>query len=107
MYLYLLIEFHYLQAAEMLLFNHKMSAKEALDCGFVNYLYKPEEIQSKVWDKIIEVSQLPPHSVSLSKKFLKGVWQDELLKTNKAEMDGLTEIWSARLKESKSGTSKL
>lgn len=89
----------YLQAAEMLLFNHKMSAKEALDWGFVNYLYKPEEIQSKVWDKIKEVSKLPTNSVSLSKKLLRGALQDELLSANKAEIHSLTEIWAAALKE--------
>lgn len=86
-----------------------MSAQEALDWGFVNYLYKPEEVQSKVWDKITEVSQLPTTSLYLSKKLLKGVLQDELLSVNRAELNSLTEIWTAAaLKSSdKSGRSKL
>ncbi|KAJ2944393.1 hypothetical protein O0L34_g18403 [Tuta absoluta] len=83
------------KAAEMLLFNHKMSAQEALDCGFVNYLYKPEEIQSKVWDKIIEVSQLPTESVINTRNLIKRNHMDDLLKANEMEIEELQKIWTS------------
>lgn len=82
------------QATEMLLCNHKMSAKEALDCGFINYIYKPEDLQSKVWNKIVEVSKLPRTSVLATKKLLRGNIQTDLLKANEAEMEELSAIWT-------------
>lgn len=82
----------------MLLYNHKMSAREALDCGFVNYVYKPEELQSKVWDKILEVSKLPLVSVSLTKKMLRSSLQDQLLMANDKEIEALHKVWNVGLK---------
>lgn len=83
------------KAAEMLMYNHKMSAEEALNCGFVNYIYKPEEIQSKVWDKILEVSKLSLHSLSTTKKLMRKVIQDDLVKANERETEELNKIWSS------------
>lgn len=82
----------YFQAAEMLLYSHKMSAKEALECGFVNDLYKPEEIQSKVWDKIVEISKLSQDSITKSKKLMRRTIQDELLRTNEIEIEELNNL---------------
>ncbi|KOB78043.1 Crotonobetainyl-CoA-hydratase [Operophtera brumata] len=67
---------------------------------FPRLIGERKEIQSEVWDKIAEVSKLPTHSVSLSKKLLKGVLQDELLSANKTEIHALTEIWKVGLNES-------
>lgn len=73
----------------MLLFNHKMTAQEALEYGFVNYLYKPEELQSKVWNKIVEVSQFPQESVAITRSLMKRNLTDDLLKTNEMEIQEL------------------
>lgn len=83
------------QATEMLLYNHKMSAKEALECGFVNYLYKPEELQSKVWDKIEEVSQLPQRSITASKNLLRRTFQNDLKIANELELEALHRVWAS------------
>lgn len=77
----------------MLLFNHKMSAQEALECGFVNYLFKPGELQT-VWDKIIEVSKLPQHSIAASKRLMRTNVENLLLRNNK-EIEELHKIWSS------------
>lgn len=82
------------KAAEMLLCSHKMSAKEALDCGFVNYIYKADDIQSEVWNKIDEVSKLPQQSVLVTKRLLRNSVRTELLKTNVEEMKELNAIWA-------------
>lgn len=79
----------------MLLFNHKMTAKEALECGFVNYLYKPEELQTKVWDKIMEVSKLPKMSLTNTKILIRSHIMDDLLKTNEKEIKELEKIWTS------------
>ncbi|XP_049874040.1 enoyl-CoA delta isomerase 2 [Pectinophora gossypiella] len=84
------------KAAAMLMYNQKMSAKEALDCGFINYMYKPEELQSKVWDKIMEVSQFPQESITVTKNLMRRNLKDTLTKTNEMEMDELHKIWIAK-----------
>ncbi|XP_022835969.1 enoyl-CoA delta isomerase 2, mitochondrial-like [Spodoptera litura] len=82
------------KAMEMLLCNYKMPAKEALEYGFINYIYKPEELQSKVWDKIAEVSKLPKYSVTATKKLLRDTVREELLQANEKEMEELNIIWA-------------
>lgn len=72
-----------------------MSAKEALQYGFVNCVYKPDEVQTKVWDKIKEVSMLPPHCVQVTKNLIRFTMQDELLKTNEKEIVALEQIWKS------------
>lgn len=94
MYLFIsgIILSNLLQATEMLLFNHRMSAKEALECGFVNYLFKPDELQT-VWDRITEVSKLPKHSIAASKRLLRSNVKDLLL-VNEKELEELDRIWN-------------
>ncbi|KAG7296157.1 hypothetical protein JYU34_021256 [Plutella xylostella] len=82
------------KALEMLLLNHKMSAQEALECGFVNYLFKPEELQSKVWDKIVEVSKLPKHSIKATKSLIRNNCKD-LLQVNDKELQALQNVWDS------------
>lgn len=76
----------------MLLFNHKMTAKEALECGFINRVYKPEELEKKAWEKIEEISKLPAHSVLATKNLLRRVYYEDLLKTNEIELEVLKNI---------------
>ncbi|KAJ8713516.1 hypothetical protein PYW07_013886 [Mythimna separata] len=38
------------KALEMLLCNYRMPAAEALEYGFVNYIYKPEELQNELYE---------------------------------------------------------
>lgn len=82
----------------MLLCNYRMPATEALKYGFVNYIYKPEELKSKVWNKIVEVSELPNHCVTATKKLLRDAVRGELLKANDKEIDELNAIWSRNMK---------
>lgn len=76
-----------------------MSANEALQHGFVNDVYKPDEVQSKVWDKIKEVSKLPPHCVQVTKTLIRNNVQDELLRANEKEIEALEQIWKSGMKE--------
>lgn len=85
----------------MLLCNYRMPATEALEYGFVNYIYKPEDLQSKVWDKIVEVSKLPNYCVTATKKLLREAVRGELLKANDKEMEELNAIWLRNTNKSK------
>lgn len=76
----------------MLLFNYKMTAKEALQCGFINDLYKPEEIQNKVWDRIVEVTKLKNQALIECKKLLRSHSKDQLLKINEIELKIVQEM---------------
>ncbi|XP_053607037.1 enoyl-CoA delta isomerase 3, peroxisomal [Plodia interpunctella] len=82
------------KALEMLLFNHKMDAKEALECGFVNSIYGPEELQEKVWNTINKVSELSPHLISSSKKLIRYNIQEQLLEINDIELEEIIRIRS-------------
>ncbi|CAH2039587.1 unnamed protein product, partial [Iphiclides podalirius] len=67
------------KAAEMLLFNHKMTAKEGLESGFINRVYKPEELQSKAWEKIQEILKSFNKMIPMSTKCIRdGVWNSDL-----------------------------
>ncbi|XP_073947153.1 enoyl-CoA delta isomerase 3, peroxisomal-like [Choristoneura fumiferana] len=86
----------YRKALELLLFNQKMNAQEALDNGFVNYLYKPEDIQTKVWDKLMEISNVSDYLLTTTKRLMRGPIQDKLIKVNDEEIALLSKAWAAR-----------
>jgi enoyl-CoA hydratase/carnithine racemase len=75
-----------LQAMEMLLFNYKMPAEEALQYGFVNEIYKPEEIHNKVWDKIIQVTKISNEALIAGKKLIRDQYKNHLLELNDTEL---------------------
>ncbi|CAH2091105.1 unnamed protein product [Euphydryas editha] len=74
------------KALDMLIRNHKMPAKEALECGLISYLYKHDELQKKAWNDIGEISNLPMDSVQTTKRLIRRVNMEELIKANVLEM---------------------
>ncbi|KAJ0178264.1 hypothetical protein K1T71_006087 [Dendrolimus kikuchii] len=84
------------KATEMLICNYRMSAKEALECGLINCIYKPEELQTNVWNRILEVSKLPIHSISTTKKLIRKAVKDDLLQAYEREMEELNKIWTTK-----------
>lgn len=73
-----------------------MNAQEALDYGFVNYLYKPEDIQTKVWDKLTEISNVSDYLLTTTKRLMRGPIQDKLIKVNDEEIALLNKAWTAQ-----------
>ncbi|XP_047993795.1 enoyl-CoA delta isomerase 2 [Leguminivora glycinivorella] len=86
----------YGKALEMLVFNQKMNAKEALNYGLVNCVYKPEEVQTKVWNKLVEMSNVSNDLLTTTKRLMRSSIQDKLLKVNDEEIRLLNEAWSSR-----------
>ncbi|XP_059053955.1 enoyl-CoA delta isomerase 2-like isoform X1 [Achroia grisella] len=95
------------KALEMLLFNYKLSAKEALECGFINYVYKHDEFQIKAWDKIKEITELPTIPMFATKKLIRHQIQEQLLKINDKELQKIIQIKTNRLMKFENENSKL
>ena len=49
-----------LKASEVLLFGKKISAVEAEDLGLVTKVFPAAELDSLIWPKLKEMSELPP-----------------------------------------------
>lgn len=63
------------KANEMLSLNHKMTAREAHQFGFVAYVYK--DVQ-EVWKKLEQISYLPVGSIKVNKKLTRRFTVEEL-----------------------------
>ncbi|CAH0729794.1 unnamed protein product, partial [Brenthis ino] len=80
------------KAMEMLTLNYKMPAKEAMECGFISNVYKAEDLEEKAWEKISDISNLPIDSVLTTKKLIRRVHMNDLLKTNIIELRELERL---------------
>lgn len=80
------------KAMEMLMLNYKMPAKEAFECGFISNVYKPEDLQQKAWERIEGILSQSQISMLTTKRLLRRVHLDELLRTNKIELQELKRI---------------
>ncbi|KAM3966337.1 dodecenoyl-CoA delta-isomerase [Aphomia sociella] len=95
------------KAKEMLLFNYKLSAKEALECGFVNCVYKDEELHNKAWEKINEIAEMSLTSILITKRLMKDQIREHLLITNNKEAAELKKLRTTAPINFKTTNSKL
>ncbi|XP_013104009.2 enoyl-CoA delta isomerase 2 [Stomoxys calcitrans] len=77
------------KATEMLLFGEKLTAHDAYHFNFASRVYKPFEVDSLIWPKLIEYSQMPPESLQISKGLLRSQEKEILMKAIDAECDAL------------------
>lgn len=77
------------KANEMLLFNYKLSAQEALQYNFISEIFKLDEIE-KIWQRLEEYAQLPKESMVLCKKLIKRFEQDNINVANINENEALS-----------------
>lgn len=75
----------------MLLLNHKLSASEALQFGFVSEVWSGNELETKIWPRIESYSKLPKDSVRVSKDLMKRFDTTALLAANENELAALRE----------------
>jgi peroxisomal 3,2-trans-enoyl-CoA isomerase len=80
------------KANEMLLLNHKLSAQEAHQIGFVAHVYRNE---SEVWDKLKQIDKLPMGSIVAGKKLIRAPIIDNMLKANNAEIAALKKLFES------------
>lgn len=84
------------KANEVLLFNKILTAHEALQYKFVAEIFNGnQELESKIWPKIKEYSQLPPGSLLAGKKVMRDAERQHLLQALKLECDTLYERWQS------------
>ncbi|XP_068201260.1 enoyl-CoA delta isomerase 2-like [Palaemon carinicauda] len=76
------------KAAEMLLFNKKITAADAKNYGLVTEVY-PHENLHEVWPMIREWTKLPPNSLHNAKALISSHKRDFLKKVNQKECDQL------------------
>lgn len=74
------------KANEMLMLNHKMSAREALSFGFVAQVYQNEQ---EVWEKLKQIEKLPLGSIIANKKLTRKFTIHELENANLSEFEEL------------------
>lgn len=81
------------KASEMLLLNHRMGAKEALQFNVVADVFKKDDYERKVWPKILQYGSLPVGSIKATKQLMKRFDLDKLDQANKAELEALGKRW--------------
>lgn len=77
------------KAAEVLLFNHKLSAKEAYQFGMVSEVFSGNELNEKLWPRIVAFSELPAASLKITKKILQKFDEKKLDEVLELELDEL------------------
>lgn len=95
------------KALEMLLFCYKLNAKEALECGLVNNIYEHDEFQSKAWDKIKEIIEIPTMPIVATKKLIRDQIKEQLLKINDKELEEIIRIRTNKVMKFETEKSKL
>lgn len=83
------------KASEFLLFNRKLTAKEAYDRNIITEVIEHAQLESKAWKTIEEYSKLPKESLQASKRIVRSVQKDLLKQVNKQEVDTLVARWSS------------
>lgn len=78
------------KANEMLLLNHKLSANEALQFNFVSQVYTKSELDSMLWPKLQEQSELSRESIGVTKKLITKFNQNDLDKACDTELEELS-----------------
>lgn len=58
------------KANEMLLLGHRMTAEEALRLNFISEIFAPEELDEKIWPKIVKLANLPPEAIKVNKRMI-------------------------------------
>ncbi|XP_075161156.1 enoyl-CoA delta isomerase 2-like [Haematobia irritans] len=77
------------KATEMLLFGEKLTANEAFHYNFVSRVYKDSELDSAIWPKLRNYSELPPESLQITKGLLRSHEKEHLMKAIDDECDAL------------------
>lgn len=83
-----------LKASEFLLFNRKLTAKEALERNLVTQVIPEADFQAEAWKQIEVISKLPKESMRESRKLMRPESEKAILRqVNKKECDVLVGRW--------------
>ncbi|XP_075441885.1 enoyl-CoA delta isomerase 2-like isoform X3 [Ascaphus truei] len=79
------------KATEVLLFNKKLTAREACDLGLVTEVFPDSTFQQEVGAKLKAYASLPKNSLTFSKQLIRGVEKEKLHTVCDQECELLTE----------------
>lgn len=82
------------KANEMLLLSQKLSAQEAYNFNFVSKVFEDTSLDSDIWPKIMELSELPPGSLQISKSLIRMHEKEALFRALNAESEELCKRFS-------------
>jgi len=85
-----------IKAAEMLMFNRKLTAQEAFERNLVTEVVPDEKFEARVLERLTEISKLPKESLLESKRALRETDRELLKRVNKREVDILVGRWSSQ-----------
>ncbi|THD25250.1 Enoyl-CoA delta isomerase 2 mitochondrial [Fasciola hepatica] len=85
-----------LRANDMLLFNRKLTAQEALEWGLVNRMFPANEFSSSCDRLLQEMAQLPSETLRFSKEIMRARDRDVLHAVNERECERLAERWTSQ-----------
>lgn len=54
----------------MLLLGKKLSAEEALQLNFISDTFTPDELDTKIWPKIVKFANFPPDAIKATKRLI-------------------------------------
>ncbi|XP_055844359.1 enoyl-CoA delta isomerase 2-like [Episyrphus balteatus] len=77
------------KSIEVLLLNQKLTAEEALRLNFVADVVKPNELETKIWPKVMEITRLPMGSLMAGKLLLRRACHSDLEKAMNNECEEL------------------
>ncbi|ESO96902.1 hypothetical protein LOTGIDRAFT_178218 [Lottia gigantea] len=83
------------KASEVLLFNKKLTAQEALDRNLVTEIFPDASFEKETMARVTKYAQLPPQSLQKSKNLMRQMQKDKLDKVNSEECDLLVERWQS------------
>ncbi|KAK6630754.1 hypothetical protein RUM44_002923 [Polyplax serrata] len=84
------------KANEMLLFNKKITAKEAYEVGLVSHVYTKDEMDNIVWPDLKKnAMELPLNSLKYSKQMIRKFDEACLHEANRQECERLEERWKS------------
>lgn len=71
------------KASELLMLNHKLSAREAYEFNLVAHVYKNE---SEIWAKLKQIDKLPIGSIISNKKLIRRPMIEKLINVSNNEL---------------------
>ena len=84
------------RAGEMLMFNKKISAGEALERNLVTAVLPAHSFQREAWALVEGYAKLPPQSLRFIKSLIRDNEKELLLKINRVECNLLVERWQSK-----------
>ncbi|EDO31824.1 predicted protein [Nematostella vectensis] len=80
-------------ANQVLLASRKLTAAEALKCGFISEVFPHDDFSREVSHRMAAMAKLPPKSLSLSKELIRSANKGKLHEVNERECILLEQRW--------------